>query len=146
MPRIILSFIALVLLSGAGVVIYHWLHRDRPAAEPELTPLHESLHRSVESELGAPLLILNRVELTVKQQDLDSEAERIKNLATKLRGSATINHFPTDPDRELLVEIPPASAQQFIEAAQDRTKIVLEAPPNSIEKNQIIEVNLHVAK
>jgi hypothetical protein len=89
---------------------------------------------------------MNRVELNVKPQDLDSEIERIKNLAAKLSGSATVNHLPAELDQDLLIEIPQASAQQFIEAVQDRTKLVLDAPPNSHDENQIIEVKLHVAQ
>jgi hypothetical protein len=145
MPRIILSFIVLLLLSAAGVAIYLWLHRDRPMAAPDLTLLNESVQRSVESELSTPRLSLNLVELTVRPQDLDSEIERIKNLATKLGGNATLNHLPTESGQDLLVEIPQSSARQFIEAVQDRTKIVPEARPNSGDKNQIIEVKLHTA-
>jgi len=146
MPRIILSFIVLLVLSAAGVAIYLWLHRDRPAPAPDLTLLNESLHRSMESELATPSLTMNLVEQNVKPQDLDSEIERIQNLAAKLGGSATVNHLPAELDRDLLVEIPLASAQQFVEAVQDRTKLVLDAPPNSHDKNQIIEVKLHVAQ
>jgi hypothetical protein len=143
MPRIILSFIVLLLLSAAGVAIYLWLHRDRPMAAPDLTLLNESLQRSIESELSTPRLTLNLVELTVTPQDLDSEIERIENLATKLGGNATVNHLPMESGQDLLVEIPQSSARQFIEAVQDRTKIVPEAPPNSGDKNQVIEVKLH---
>ena len=146
MSRIILSFIVLLVLSAAGVAIYLWLHRDRPMAAPDLTLLNESVQRSVESELSTPRLTLNLVDLTVRPQDLDSEIERIKNLATKLEGNATVNHLPAESGQDLLVEIPQASAQQFIEAVQDRTRIVSKAPPNSGHKNQIIEVKLHVAQ
>ena len=146
MSRIILSFIVLVLLSVAAGGIYLWLHRDHPAPAPDLTLLNESLHRSMESQLATPSLTINLVELNVKPQDLDSEIERIKNLAAKLSGSATVNHLPAELDRDLLVEIPQASAQQFVEAVQDRTKLVLDAPPNSHDKNQIVEVKLHVAQ
>jgi hypothetical protein len=100
----------------------------------------------MESELATPSLTMNLVEQNVKPQDLDSEIERIQNLAAKLGGSATVNHLPAELDRDLLVEIPLASAQQFVEAVQDRTKLVLDAPPNSHDKNQIIEVKLHVAQ
>jgi len=146
MPRIILSFIVLLLLSAAGVAIYLGLHRDRPTAAPDLTLLNESVQRSVESELSTPRLSLNLVELTVRPQDLDSEIERIKNLATKLGGNATLNRLPTESGQDLLVEIPQASARQFIEAVQDRTKIPPKAPPNTGLKNQVIEVKLHTAK
>ena len=114
-------------------------------AAPDLTLLNESVQRSVESELSTPPLSLNLVELTVRPQDLDSEIERIKNLATKLGGNATLNRLPTESGQDLLVEIPQSSARQFIEAVQDRTKIVPEARPNSGDKNQIIEVKLHTA-
>ena len=127
MPRIILSFIVLLLLSAAGVAIYLWLHRDRPTAAPDLTLLNESVQRSIESELSTPWLTVNLVELTVRPQDLDSEIERIKNLATKLEGNATVNHLPAESGQDLLVEIPQASARQFIEAVQDRTKIRAES-------------------
>lgn len=146
MPRIILSFIVLLLLSAAGVAIYLWLHRDRPTAAPDLTLLNESVQRSIESELSTPWLTVNLVELTVRPQDLDSEIERIKNLATKLEGNATVNHLPAESGQDLLVEIPQASARQFIEAVQDRTKILPKAPPNSGLKDQVIEVKLHTAK
>ncbi|MGA8476560.1 MAG: hypothetical protein WB696_01240 [Chthoniobacterales bacterium] len=146
MPRIILSFILLLLLSAAGVAIYLWLHRDRPTAAPDLTLLNESVQRSIESELSTPWLTVNLVELTVRPQDLDSEIERIKNLATKLEGNATVNHLAAESGQDLLVEIPQASARQFIEAVQDRTKILPKAPPNSGLKNQVIEVKLHTAK
>jgi hypothetical protein len=146
MSRIILSFTVVVLLSVAAGAIYLWLLRDHPAPAPDLTLLNESLHRSMESELATPSLTMNLVELNVKPQDLDSEIERIKNLAAKLSGSATVNHLPAELDRDLLVEIPQTSAQQFVEAVQDRTKLVLDAPPNSHDQNQIIEVKLHVAQ
>ena len=146
MSRIILSFIVLVLMSVTAGLIYLLLHRDRPAPAPDLTLLNETLHRSMESELATPSLTMNLVELNVKPQDLDSEIERIQNLAAKLRGSATVKHLLAELDRDLLVEIPLASAQQFVEAAQDRTKLVLDAPPISTDKNQIIEVKLHVAQ
>jgi len=146
MSRIILSFTVLALLSVAAGGIYLWLHRDHSAPAPDLTLLNESLHRSMESELATPSLTTNLVELNVKPQDLDSEIERIKNLAAKLGGRATVNQIPAKLDRDLLVEIPQASARQFVEAVQDRTKLVLDAPPNSDDKNQIIEVKLHVAQ
>jgi hypothetical protein len=146
MPRIILSLIVLVLLSSAGVVIYLSLHRDRPIEVPDLTLLNESLHRTMESEIGIPPLTQNLVELTVKQQDLDSEIERIKNLAVKLGGNATINQHAGGPDQELLAEIPSAIAQRFIKAVENPANVVLEVSPNSGEKNQIIEVKLHVTK
>ena len=130
MSRIILSFTVVVLLSVAAGAIYLWLHRD-PAPAPDLTLLNESLHRSMQSELATPSLTMNLVELNVKPQDLDSEIERIKNLATKLEGNATVNHLPAESGQDLLVEIPQASARQFIEAVQDRTKILPKAPPNS---------------
>lgn len=144
MSRIILSFIVLVLLSVAVGAIYLWLHRDHPVPAPDLTLLNESLHRSMESELATPSLNLNLTELNVKPQDLDSEIERIKNLAAKLGGSVTVKYLPAKLDRDLLVEIPRACARQFVEAVQDRTKLVLDAPLNSDGKNQIIEVKLHV--
>jgi len=146
MSRIILSFIVLVLLSIAAGVIYLWLHRDQPTAPPDLTLLNESLHRSMENELATPSPSVNLVELKVKPPDLDFEIERIKNLAAKLGGNAAIKNLPTELDRDLLVEIPQASGQQFVEAVQDRTKLVLDALPNSGDKNQIIEVKLHVAE
>src|SRR5258708_31663194 len=137
MPRIILSFIVLLLLSAAGVAIYLWLHRDRPMAAPDLTLLNESGQRSGESELSTPRLSLNLVELTVRPQDLNSEIKRIKNLATKLAGKATLNHLPTESGQDLLVEIPQSSAQQFIEAVQVRTKIAPQARPNSGDQDAI---------
>jgi hypothetical protein len=146
MPRIILSCVALALLGTAGTAIYRWLHQDSPTAAPDMTLLNENLRRSMESELGGPLLTLNLIELTVSQQDLDSEIERLKNLASKLGGSGTVSNLSTEADRELFFEIPQVYARQFIEAAQDRTKLVLEALPNSTNKRQVIEVKLHVAK
>jgi hypothetical protein len=146
MPRIILSCIALALLGTAGTAIYRWLHQENPTAAPDLTLLNESLRQSMESQLGAPLLTLNLMELTVSQQDLDSEIERLKNLASKLGGTEAINSVSAEADREFLFEIPEVYAKQFIEAVQDRTKLVLEARPNSDDKRQVIEVKLHVAK
>jgi hypothetical protein len=146
MPRIILSCVALALLGTAGTAIYRWLHQGSPTAAPDMTLLNENLRRSMESELGGPLLTLNLIELTVSQQDLDSEIERLKNLASKLGGSGTVSNLSTEADRELFFEIPQVYARQFIEAAQDRTKLVLEALPNSTNKRQVIEVKLHVAK
>jgi hypothetical protein len=146
MSRIIVFLIVLVLLSALGAAIYFWLHQDRPGPAPDLTLLNERLHRSMESELATPSLTMNLVELNVGPQDLDSETERIKSLAIKLRGSATVNRLPTQLERDLLVEIPEASAQQFAEAVKDRTKLVLDAPADSHDKNQIIEVKLRVAQ
>jgi hypothetical protein len=146
MSRIILSFIVLVLFSMAAGAIYLWLHRDHPGPAPDLTLLNESLHRSMESELATSSPTMNLVELNVKPPDLDSEIERIKDLAAKLGGSATVNYLPAKLDRDLLVEIPPACARQFVEAVQDRTKLVLDAPLNPDGKNQIIEVKLHATQ
>jgi hypothetical protein len=146
MARIILSCIAIALLGTVGTAIYRWLHQDNPTAAPDLTLLDENLRRSMESELGAPLLTLNAIELPVSEQDLDSETERLKNLASKLGGSGTINNLSAEAGRELFFEIPQLYAKQFIEAVQDRTKLVLEAPANSVDKKQIVEVKLHAAK
>jgi hypothetical protein len=146
MPRIILSCIALALLGTAGTAIYRWLHRDNPTVAPDMTLLNENMRRSMENELGSPLLTLHLVELTVSQQELDSEIERLKNLASKLGGSGAVSNLSTEGDRELFFEIPQIYAKQFIEAAQDRTKLVLEALPNSSDERQVIEVKLHVAK
>jgi hypothetical protein len=146
MSRIILSLIVLALLSVAAGAIYLWLHRDHPAPTPDLTLLNQSIRRSMESELATPSLTMNFVELNVEPQDLDSEIERIKNLAAKLGGSATVNYLPAKLDRDLLVEIPQTRAPQFVEAVQDRKKLVLDAPTNSDDKKQIIEVKLHVAQ
>jgi hypothetical protein len=146
MSRIILSFSVLVLVMVAAGGIYLWLHRDRPAPAPDLTPLNESLHRSMENELATPSLTMNLVELNVKAQDLGSEIERIKNLAVKLGGSATVKDLPAKSDRDLFVEIPQTRVRQFVEAVQDRTKLVLDASLKTDDKNQIIEVKLHVAQ
>jgi hypothetical protein len=146
MPRIILSCIAVALLGTVGAAIYRRLHQDSPTAAPDLTLLNENLHRSMESELGAPLLTANLIELTVSQQDLDSELERLKNLASKLGGTGTVNNLSAEADRELFFEIPQVYAKQFIEAVQDRTKLVLEAPVTSVDKKQIVEVKLHATK
>jgi hypothetical protein len=146
MLRITLSCVAIALLGTAGTAIYHWLHQDNPTTAPDLTLLNENLRRSMESELGAPLLTLNFVGLTVSQQDLDSEIERLMHLASQLGGSGTVDNLSAEADQELLFEIPQVYTMQFIEAAQDRTKLVLKASPGSIDKKQIIEVKLHVAK
>jgi hypothetical protein len=146
MPRIILAGVALALLGTAGTAIYRRLHQGSATTAPDMTLLNENLRRSMENELGAPLLISNLIELTVSPQDLDSEIERFKNLASKLGGSGTVSNLSTEVDRKLFFEIPQVYAKQFIEAAQDRTKLVLEALPNSTDKRQVIEVKLHVAK
>ena len=152
MPRIIVACITLALLGTAGTAIYQWLHQDSPSTAPDMTLLNENLRRSMESELGSPLLSLNLVELTVSPQDLNSEIERLKNLAAKLGGSGTVSNLSTEGDlsaegdRELFFEIPQVYATQFIEAAQDRTKLVLQALPSSTDKREVIEVKLHVAK
>jgi hypothetical protein len=146
MPRIILACVALALLGTAGTAIYRRFHQDSPVAAPDMTLLNENLRRSMESELGAPLLTLNLIELTVTRQDLDFEIERLKNLASKLGGSGTVSNLSTEADRELFFEIPQIYAKQFGEAVPDRTKLVLEAVPDSTVKRQVIEVKLHVAK
>lgn len=146
MARIILFLIVLVLLSAAGVAIYLSLHRDRPTDAPDLTLLNESLHRTMEGEIGKPLLTQNLVELTVKQRDLDSEMERIKGLAIKLGGDVTVSHISEGSDPDLLIEVPQPAAQEFIEAVENRSKVVPGDSPNSGEKNQVIEVKLHVTK
>lgn len=146
MPRIILSLIVLVLLSAAGVAIYLSLQKQRPVEAPDLTLLNEGLHRTMESEIGKPLITQNLVELTVKQQDLDSETERIKNLAAKLGGNATIDHFSEGCDQDLLVEVPQAAVRQFIKAVKNNSDVVPETSPDSGENNQVIEVKLQVSK
>jgi hypothetical protein len=146
MSRIILSFSVSVLVIVAAGGIYLWLHRDHPAPAPDLTLLNESLHRSMENELTTPALGMNLVELNIKPQDLDSEIERIKNLAAELGGSVTVKDLSAKLDRDLFVEIPQTRARQFVEAVQDRTKLVLAAPLKTDDKNQIIEVKLHVAQ
>jgi hypothetical protein len=146
MPRIILACIAVALLGTAGTAIYRRLHQDSPTAVPDMTLLNENLRRSMESELGAPLLTVNLIELTVSRRDLDSEIERLKNLASKLGGSGTVGNLSTETDRELFFEIPEVYAKQFVEAARDRTKLVLEALPSSTDKKQVVEVQLHAAK
>jgi hypothetical protein len=146
MPRIILACIAFALLGTAGTAIYQWLHQDSPSTSPDMTLLDENLRRSMESELGSPLLTSNLVELTVSPPELDSEIERLKDLASKLGGSGTVSNVSTEGDRELFFEIPQVYAKQFVEAAQDRTKLVLQALPSSTDKREVIEVKLHVAK
>jgi hypothetical protein len=146
MPRIILACIAFALLGTAGTAIYQWLHQDSPSTSPDMTLLDENLRRSMDSELGSPLLTLNLVELTVSPPELDSEIERLKDLASKLGGSGTVSNVSTEGDRELFFEIPQVYVKQFVEAAQDRTKLVLQALPSSTDKREVIEVKLHVAK
>jgi hypothetical protein len=146
MPRIILACIAFALLGTAGTAIYQWLHQDSPSTSPDMTLLDENLRRSMDSELGSPLLTLNLVELTVSPPELDSEIGRLKDLASKLGGSGTVSNVSTEGDRELFFEIPQVYVKQFVEAAQDRTKLVLQALPSSTDKREVIEVKLHVAK
>jgi hypothetical protein len=146
MRRIIVSLIVLVLLGVAGLAIYLSQQRDRPAEAPDLTLLNESLHRTMEGEMGPPSLTQNLVELTIKQQDLESEVERIKNLAARLGGNAVVNHLSGGSDQDLLVEIPETAVQQFIEAVQDRAKMVPEASPDPGGKTRIVEVKLHATK
>jgi hypothetical protein len=144
MPKVIVFLILLVGLGAAGIAIYFSLRKDRPTAPPDLTLLNESLRQTMDGEIGKPLLAQNLVELTVGRRNLDSEIERIKDIATKLGGTVSVNHLAPGSDQTLLAEIPQAAVQPFIDAVKSGKGTVLPDSPNSGEKTRVIEVKLHI--
>jgi hypothetical protein len=146
MPRFILFVIVLGLLGAAGVAIYLSLPKDHRTSSPDLSLFGQGLQRATESEIGQPSLSQNLIELPVKQQDMDSEVDRIKSLAAKLGGNAVVNNLSGGPDQDLLIEIPQTLAPQFIEAVQNRVEVLSEVSPGSGEKTQVIEVKLQAVK
>jgi hypothetical protein len=144
MPKVIVFLIVLVGLGAAGIAVYFSLRKDRPTEPPDLTLLNESLRRTMQGEIGNPLLTQNLVKLTVARQNLDSEIARIKDLAAKFGGTVSVNHLAPGSDQDLLAEVPQAAVQPFIEAVENRTGTVLPDSPDLGEKTQVIEVKLNV--
>ena len=144
MAKVIVFLLVVIGLGTAGVVVCLFLPKDRPTKAPDLTLLNESLRRTMEGEIGTPLLTQNLVDLTVVRQDLDAEIERIKAVAAKLGGTVSVNHLAPGLDQELLVEVPETAVQSFIGAVKDRTWTVPPDSPSSGGKTQVIEVKLHV--
>jgi hypothetical protein len=146
MPRFILFVIVLGLLGAAAIAVYLSLQKVHRTSSPDLTLFGEGLQRATESEIGQSSLMQNFIELSVKQQDMDSEVERIKSLAAKLGGNAAVNSLSGGLDQDLLVEIPQTLVPRFIAAAQNHVEILPEVSPSSGAKTQVIEVKLQVVK
>jgi hypothetical protein len=146
MPKFIFFFIVLGLFGAAGIAIYLTLSKPRPVKTPDLTLFGEGLRSATENEIGKLSLIQNVIELPVKESDIDSEVERIKNLAEVLGGNAVVNNLVSGSNRSLLVEIPETVVQQFIEAVRNHTRVVSLGSPTPGARTQVIEVKLQVAK
>jgi hypothetical protein len=145
MPRFIF-FIILGLFGAAGIAIYLTLQRPQPVKAPDLALFGEGLQRATENEFGPLSLIQNVIELPVKESDLDSEVERIKNLAEVLGGNAVVNNLATESVRDLLAEIPEAVVPQFIETVRNHARVAVLGSPAPDRKTQVIEVKLQVTK
>ena len=132
--------VGLILSAGILAVALrgYW---SRPRNEPDLSSLNHYLEGTAQKVLSLSKVADATVEVKVSRAALQSEVDRIKDLAAKFGGSAVADSN-SQTGADLLAEIPEQLADQFTEAVRVTSKAAPEGTPSLEEKTVLVEVKL----
>ena len=132
--------VALILSAGILAVALggYW---SRPRNEPDLSPLNHYLEGTAQKVLSLSKVADATVEVKVSRAALQSEVDRIKDLAAKFGGSAVADSN-SQTGSDLLAVIPEQFAGQFTEAVRVTSKTSPEGTPSPGAKTVLVEIKL----
>jgi hypothetical protein len=132
--------VGLILSAGILAVALrgYW---SRPRNEPDLSSLNHYLEGTAQKVLSLSKVADATVEVKVSRAALQSEVDRIKDLAAKFGGSAVADSN-SQTGADLLAEIPEQLADQFTEAVRVTSKAAPEGTPSLGAKTVLVEVKL----
>jgi len=132
--------VGLILSAGILAVALggYW---SRPRNEPDLSPLNHYLEGTAQKVLSLSKVADATVEVKVSRAALQSEVDRIKDLATKFDGSAVADSN-RQTGADLLAVIPEQFADQFAEAVRVTSKTAPEGTPSPGAKTVLVEIKL----
>ena len=133
--------VGLILSAGILAVALrgYWA---RPGNEPDLSSLNHYLEGTAQNVLSLSKVADVTVEVKVSRAALQSEVDRIKELAAKFGGSAVADSN-SQTGADLLAEIPEQVADQFTEAARVTSKAAVpEGTPSLGTKTVLVEIKL----
>lgn len=134
--------VGLILSAGILAVALrgYW---SRPRNEPDLSSLNHYLEGTAQKVLSLSKVADATVEVKVSRAALQSEVDRIKDLAAKFGGSAVADsNSQTGAEADLLAEIPEQLANQFTEAVRVTSKAAPDGTPSPGEKTVLVEIKL----
>ena len=132
--------VGLILSAGIlAVALRDYWSRSRN--DPDLSSLNHYLEGTAQKVLSLSKVADASVELKVSRGALQSEVDRVKDLATKFGGSAVADSN-SQTGVDLLAEIPEQSADQFTEAVRVPSKAAPEGTPSPGAKTVLVEIKL----
>ena len=132
--------VGLILSAGILAVALggYW---SRPRNEPDLSPLNHYLEGTAQKVLSLSKVADATIEVKVSRAALQSEVDRIKDLATKFGGSAVADSN-SQTGADLLAVIPERFGDQFTEAVRVTSKTAPEGTPSPGAKTVLVEIKL----
>ena len=132
--------VGLILSAGILAVALggYW---SRPRNEPDLSSLNHYLEGTAQKVLSLSKVADATVEVKINRVALQSEVDRIKDLAAKFGGSAVADSN-SQTGADLLAVIPEQFADQFSEAVRVTSKTAPEGTPSPGAKTVLVEIKL----
>ena len=132
--------VGLILSAGILAVALrgYW---SRPRNEPDLSSLNHYLEGTAQKVLSLSKVADATVEVKVSRAALQSEVDRIKDLAAKFGGSAVADSN-SQTGADLLAVIPERFGDQFTEAVRVTYKTAPEGTPSPGAKTVLVEIKL----
>jgi len=132
--------VGLILSAGILAVALggYW---SRPRNEPDLSSLNHYLEGTAQKVLSLSKVADATVEVKINRVALQSEVDRIKDLAAKFGGSAVADSN-SQTGADLLAVIPEQFADQFSEAVRVTSKTAPEGTPSPGAKTLLVEIKL----
>jgi len=132
--------VGLILSAGILAVALggYW---SRPRNEPDLSSLNHYLEGTAQKVLSLSKVADATIEVKVSRAALQSEVDRIKDLATKFGGSAVADST-SQTGADLLAVIPERFGDQFTEAVRVTSKTAPEGTPSPGAKTVLVEIKL----
>lgn len=132
--------IGLILSAGILAVALggYW---SRPRNEPDLSSLNHYLEGTAQKVLSLSKVADATVEVKVSRAALQSEVDRIKDVAAKFGGSAVADSN-SQTGADLLAVIPEQFADRFTEAVRATSKTPPEGTPSPGTKTVLVEIKL----
>ena len=132
--------VGLILSAGILAVALggYW---SRPRNEPDLSSLNHYLEGTAQKVLSLSKVADATIEVKVSRAALQSEVDRIKDLATKFGGSAVADSN-SQTGADLLAVIPERVGDQFTEAVRVTSKTAPEGTPSPGAKTVLVEIKL----
>jgi len=132
--------VGLILSAGILAVALggYW---SRPRSEPDLSSLNHYLEGTAQKVLSLSKVADATIEVKVSRAALQSEVDRIKELAAKFGGSAVADSN-SQTGANLLAVIPEQFADQFTEAVHVTSKAAPQETPSPGAKTMLVEIKL----